>query len=97
MLKDSLIEQRAKEVSESRSFIKDQEYIVQFNKVAETSEAIKRIIPENITNQFNCLFDDYIVENDKMHLVIEREAYKQGIIDGIEINKLLNLRRDNSC
>jgi len=46
-------------------------------------------MPDNIREQLSKLFDEYVIANDKMHIVIEREAYKQGLVDGIEINKLL--------
>ncbi|WP_094548118.1 hypothetical protein [Petroclostridium xylanilyticum] len=89
MLKVSIIEQRAREVSESRSYLQEQEYREQLNKVNQAFDAIKRILPDNIREQLSKLFDEYLIANDKMHIVIEREAYKQGLVDGIEINKLL--------
>ena len=97
MLKSSIIEQRAKEVSDSRLYLQSREYKEQLSIANQTFDSIKGVIPENIINLFSKLFNEYITANDKMHIVIEREAYKQGLVDGIEINKLLNLRRDDSC
>ncbi|MBZ4669397.1 MAG: hypothetical protein JG775_2550 [Defluviitaleaceae bacterium] len=92
MLKSTIIDQRIKEVSESRSYLKDQGYREQFNKVDQAYDAIKCMIPNTIKEQFLKLFDEYVIANDKMHIIIEREVYKQGFIDGIEIKKLLTPR-----
>lgn len=93
MLRSSIIEQRAKEVSDSRQYLQNRECRAQLNIANQAFDSIKSLIPENIMDLFSKSFDEYITANDKMHIVIEREAYKQGLIDGMEINKLLNQRR----
>lgn len=87
MLKESLINQRVEEFTQES--YTDHETKKLFKESKELFEKLKRLIPESNLKQYTRVLDDYEYINDKMSVIREREAYKQGLVDGFEIYSLV--------
>lgn len=90
---NSLVESRMKEFAEYSHFKTNNEVREKNKNVQDVYKKLVQLIPENIKEAFMIVFDNYILENDKMYWLIENEAYKQGIKDGFEIKKILDEKR----
>jgi len=89
MLKETFIQSRTRELFESSGGMHYEEYQINSDLAYSALDAIEELIPLEHIDKFKKLVDDYESANCKIINVFERDAYKQGLIDGFEIYSLV--------
>lgn len=88
-LEDSIIKERANEISEIANKLGGEA----FNKYAARAEkyllAIENLIPEDKKKLYSRFEDGYLGAECKASIITERVTYTQGLIDGVELARIL--------
>lgn len=90
MLKESVVQSRTREIVESSSVLQYEEYHAASELSNKALTSIEKLIPRKHNKEYKDLVYKYEDALDKTIHVYEMEAYKQGIVDGFEIQSILN-------
>lgn len=88
-LEDSLIRQRASEISEIAHQLAGQRYSKNIARADRLYDAIERLIPEDKNQKFGRMMDEFIGTHCKAGVEMERVTYTQGLIDGLELARII--------
>lgn len=94
MLQKTLAAHRVYDLHEISGFRdKNEEYNYFKNIAFAVFEMIlKKYIPEEKEMEFDGIFFEYDLAIESMMLVFAQEAYKQGLVDGIELSNILTVK-----
>lgn len=89
MLKQSIIKQRAREISEIANQIAGRKHERCAAAASRYMESMEKLIPADKRQKFGRLMDEYLGAIDKSNIELERVTYTQGLIDGFELARVL--------
>lgn len=90
MLKQSIIKQRAREISELANQIAGREHDMCAAAANKYLASMEKLMPAAKRQKFGRLMDKYLGAIDKANMELERVTYTQGLIDGFELARVLN-------
>lgn len=89
MLNQLLIKHRVNDLFEI-GFDNNKEYKHHQNKAYRAYKRIlKKFIPKERLREFDRLHFKYDLETERAMVIFAEEAYRQGILDGLELSKIL--------